>query len=126
MVTIRYTLIRIFRSRIGIIPTSLKHSRAHKQRGVKLKETDMRKGIVTVLAAAGLAIASGTAAARVDVGIHFGIPAPVYVQPAPVYYPRPVYVAPPVYYAPAPVYYSEPVYYYGRPHRRHHGHRHWR
>ena len=87
----------------------------------------MRKGIVTVLAAAGLAIASGTAAARVDVGIHFGIPAPVYVQPAPVYYaPRPVYVPPPVYYGPAPVYYSEPVYYYPRPHRRHWHRHHWR
>jgi hypothetical protein len=94
---------------------------------VKLKETDMRKGIVTLLAAAGLAIASAPAAARVDVGIHFGIPAPVYVQPAPIYYaPRPVYVPPPVYYAPAPVYYSEPVYYYGPPRHRRHYRQHWR
>jgi len=87
----------------------------------------MRKNIVSLLVAGGLAVASGTAAARVDVGISLGFPAPVYVQPAPVYYaPRPVYVPPPVYYAPAPVYYSEPVYYYGPPrHRRHHRH-YWR
>jgi hypothetical protein len=87
-----------------------KHTAASWKCSVNLKETDMRKGIVTLLAAAGLAIASGTAAARtnIDVGISFGIPAPVYVAPAPVYYPRPVYVepAPVYYYAPAPVYYE--------------------
>src|SRR6188474_235339 len=105
MVTNGYTLIRIFRALLGIIPTSQYHSRAHEQRGVKLKETEMRKNIVSLLVAGGLAVASGTAAARVDVGISLGFPAPVYVQPAPVYYaPRPVYVPPPVYYAPAPVY----------------------
>jgi hypothetical protein len=92
----------------------------------------MRKGIVTLLAAAGLAIASGTAAARtnIDVGISFGIPAPVYVAPAPVYYqPRPVYVAPPVYYAPAPVYYYEEPRWIPPGHRKHwkRHHRHdWR
>ena len=86
----------------------------------------MRKSIVSLLVAGGLAVASGTAAARVDVGISLGFPAPVYVQPAPVYYPRPVYAAPPVYYAPPPVYYNEPVYYYGPPrYYRHHRH-HWR
>ena len=80
----------------------------------------MRKSIVSLLAGAALVAVSGVAAARtnIDVGISFGIPAPVYVAPPPpvVYYPRPVYVAPPppVYYAPAPVYYGPPVYY--RPH----------
>ena len=88
----------------------------------------MRKSIVPLLAAAGLAIASGTAAARtnLDVGISFGIPAPVYYAPQPVYYPRPVYVAPPAYYAPPPVYYSEPVYYGPPGHWRHRHHRNWR
>jgi hypothetical protein len=78
----------------------------------------MRKGIATLLAGAALMVLpllSGTAAARshVDVGISFGIPAPVYVvPPAPVYYPAPVYRAPPpVYVAPAPVYYGPPQYY---------------
>jgi hypothetical protein len=96
----------------------------------------MRKGIATLLAGAALIVLptlSGTAAARphVDIGISFGIPAPVYVAPRPVYYPAPVYAAPPVYVAPAPVYYAPPRY-YGPPvvvhdrgwrHHRHHGHR---
>jgi hypothetical protein len=58
----------------------------------------MRKTIATLLAGAALIGISGTAAARVDVGISFGIPAPVYVAPPPpvVYVPpRPGYVAPP-------------------------------
>ena len=76
----------------------------------------MRKTIATVLIGAGLAALSGAAAARpnIDVGISFGIPAPVYVAPRPpvAYYPAPAYVAPPpVYVAPAPVYYAPPVYY---------------
>ena len=94
----------------------------------------MRKTIAAVLIGAGLAALSGTAAARtnIDVGISFGIPAPVYVAPRPpvAYYPAPAYVAaPPVYVAPAPVYYAPPVY-YGPPviYRergwdRHHGYR---
>jgi hypothetical protein len=96
----------------------------------------MRKRIATLLAGAALIGLSGTAAARVDVGISLGFPAPVYVAPQPVYAPppvyyapRPVYVAPPapVYYAPAPVYYGPPaVIYRGGGWR--HGHRHhgWR
>jgi hypothetical protein len=108
-----------------------KHMAGSLGASVKLKEMNMRKGIVTLLAAAGLAIASGTAAARtnIDVGISFGIPAPVYVAPPPVYYPRPVYIAPePVYYAPAPVYYG-PTWVppgHRRHWHRHHHHRHWR
>src|SRR3954470_21502091 len=78
----------------------------------------MRKTIAALLAGAALIGISGTAAARVDVGVTFGIPAPVYVAPQPVYAPppvyyapRPVYVAPPApgYYAPAPVYYGPPA-----------------
>ena len=89
----------------------------------------MRKSIASLLVGAGLIAVSGVAAARtnIDVGISFGIPAPVYVAPPPpdVYYPRPVYVAPPpVYYAPEPVYYGPPVY-YRRDHRRHHYNRYY-
>ena len=92
----------------------------------------MRKRIATLLAGAALIGLSGTAAARVDVGISLGFPAPVYVAPAPVYYapPPPVYYAPrPVYVQPAPVYYGPPAaYYYGPPGHRHRHHRHhgWR
>ena len=77
----------------------------------------MRKTIATLLAGAALIAVSGTAAARVDVGISLGIPAPVYVAPPPpVVYAPPVYVPPrPVYYAPPPVYYAPPPVYYGPP-----------
>jgi hypothetical protein len=54
-----------------------------------------------------LAIAASSAAmARVDLGVNIGVPAPVYVAPAPVYAPPP----PPVYYAPAPVVAAPGVY----------------
>jgi PXPV repeat-containing protein len=97
----------------------------------------MRKSIATLLAGAALIGLSGTAAARVDVGISLGIPAPVYYAPRPVYAPPPVYYAPaPVYYAPAPVYYAPPApVYYGPPavvyggrgwHRGWNGHHHGR
>lgn len=89
----------------------------------------MRNTIVSLLIGTGLAALSGTAAARtnVDVGIFFGIPAPVYAPPPPVvYYPRPAYVAPPpVYYAPASVYYGAPPVYY-EPHHDYGHHRGWR
>ena len=75
----------------------------------------MSKFLATLLIAGSLAAVSGPAAARsnIDVGISFGIPAPVYVAPRPpvAYYPAPVYAAPPVYVAPAPVYYGPPRYY---------------
>ena len=93
----------------------------------------MRKGIAYVLIGSALTALSGTAAARthIDVGISFGIPAPVYVAPrAPLYYseaygPPPVYVVPaPVYYGPS--YYGPPVYRYRgyHHHHRHHHHHH--
>jgi hypothetical protein len=78
----------------------------------------MLKRIATLLAGAALIALSGAAAARVDVGISIGIPAPVYMAPRPpvAYYPAPVYAPPPqVYYAPAPVYYAPPPVYYGAP-----------
>ncbi|MEX3935862.1 hypothetical protein AB4Y32_29405 [Paraburkholderia phymatum] len=92
---------------------------------------------LTLICAAGLiAACSSTAAlAHVDVGVTFGIPAPVYVEPPPVVYQAPppvVYQAPPpvVYEAPPPaVYAPAPIYYgYGyrderrwHDHGRHHG-----
>lgn len=50
---------------------------------------------MTALLVSGAAMAGG-----VNVGINIGVPAPVYVAPAPVYAPPP----PPVVYQPAPVY----------------------
>ncbi|MGZ8265730.1 MAG: virulence factor [Burkholderiales bacterium] len=88
----------------------------------------MRKIFVSLLLSLGLVTISGTAAARgnIDIGISFGIPAPVYIGPPAVayYQPRPVYAVPPVYYAPPPVYYAPAPVYYGPPvvHRRWHGH----
>jgi len=52
-------------------------------------------------------LVSGAAMAGVNVGINLGVPAPVYVAPAPVYAPPP---PPPVVYQPAPVYAPAPVY----------------
>jgi hypothetical protein len=80
----------------------------------------MRKYILS--AAAGLALLAGSLTAAhaggVSVGVSIGIPfpAPIYVGPAPAYYPAPVYYAPPapVYYAPR-AYYAPPVYYAPRP-----------
>ncbi len=46
---------------------------------------------------------SGAASAHVDLGLYFGLPAPVYEAP-PVVYQAPVYEPPPVY-APGPVVY---------------------
>ena len=51
-------------------------------------------------------LVSGAAMAGVNVGINLGVPAPVYVAPAPVYAPPP---PPPVVYQPAPVYAPAPV-----------------
>jgi hypothetical protein len=84
------------------------------QGATNVKEKDMRKGIASLLIGAGLIALSGTAAARsnIDVGISFGVPAPVYYAPRP---PVAYYPAPPVYAAPAPVYYAPPAVYYGPP-----------
>jgi len=65
-----------------------------------------------------LALMSGTALAHSDIqlGLSLGIPAPVYVAPAPSYYPPPrYYAAPPARYVPPPpAYYSTPApVYYG-------------
>ena len=82
---------------------------------------------LTLICAAGLfsACASTAALAHVDVGVTFGVPAPIYVEPAPavVYAPPP-----PAVYAPAPVYYGEGYGYgYGyRDDRRWHDHGHHR
>ena len=64
-------------------------------------------------AALGLAALSPPAAARVFVGLGFGVPlAPFYAPPVyapPVYAPPPVYYPPPAaYYAPPPVAYAPP------------------
>lgn len=51
------------------------------------------------------------------VSVNLGNAAPVYVQPAPIYYqPAPVYVRPaPIYYQPAPVFVQPRPLYYGPP-----------
>jgi hypothetical protein len=61
-------------------------------------------------------LVSGAAMAGVSVGINLGVPAPVYVAPAPVYAPPP----PPVVYQPAPVYAPAPAIVIGW-----HGDRYW-
>lgn len=70
-------------------------------------------GVLT-LGASGAAMASG-----LNIGVNIGIPAPVYVAPAPVYAPPPP-PPPPVVYQPAPVYYGGPAVVVGW-----HGDRYW-
>lgn len=78
----------------------------------------IRRNALWIAGAAALAVLAvpQMASAHVSVGIGLGVPvAPVYVAPAPVYYPPPppVYYPPPpppAYYAPAPVYYGPPAY----------------
>jgi len=82
-------------------------------------------------------LVSGVAMAGVSVGINVGVPAPVYVEPAPVYAPPPppvVYQPAPVYVAPAPAIvigwhgdrYWDGRRYWGRDEwYRHHGRDHW-
>ena len=69
---------------------------------------------VMALGASGAAMASG-----LNIGVNVGIPAPVYVAPAPVYAPPPP-PPPPVVYQPAPVYYGGPAIVIGW-----HGDRYW-
>ena len=87
----------------------------------------MNKMITKAVAAVAVVLSLGavTQAAEAHVNWSIGInvpafvggpayyPAPVYVQPAPVYYAPP----PPVYYAPRPIYYQQPapVYYRAAP-----------
>ena len=97
------------------------------------KSITAKAGVVAlVLAAAGTA---SVAQARSNVYFSVGVStapsyyyppvyAPVYVQPAPVYYPSTYYVPAPVYVRPAPVfgvnyYYGPTVYYRNRHHHRH-------
>lgn len=114
----------------------------------------MIKPVILALATAGAVLGSASAHAGGHVSWSVGInlppvgvvvgapaypaypvyaPAPVYVEPAPVY--APVYEPAPVYYRPAPVVYGPPAYYYPR-HRAYYRpvpvaapypyHRHWR
>ncbi|HEV3422654.1 MAG TPA: hypothetical protein VG105_02510 [Paraburkholderia sp.] len=69
---------------------------------------------VLALGASGAAMAGG-----LNVGVNIGIPAPVYVAPAPYYAPPPP-PPPPVVYQPAPVYYGGPAIVIGW-----HGDRYW-
>ena len=69
---------------------------------------------VLALGASGAAMAGGF-----NVGVNIGVPAPVYVAPAPYYAPPPP-PPPPVVYQPAPVYYGGPAIVIGW-----HGDRYW-
>ncbi len=71
----------------------------------------MRIKSIVICAGIVLAAFSGAAAAegRVSFGISIGVPAPVYVAPAPQYYPPPVYY--PYHAAPRVIYYAPPAYY---------------
>lgn len=79
-----------------------------------------------VLAGAALLLSAAPAMARVNVDVHVGVPAPVYVSPHPVYvHPRPVYVQPrPVYVHPS--YYRGDRYHHGYYKHRHHRQDHYR
>jgi len=68
--------------------------------------TKLAVGALILLGATLLSPGSALAGSHVDVGIGFGIGAPVYG--APYYAPPPVYVTPPAYYAPPPVVISPP------------------
>ena len=70
------------------------------------------------LLAGTMLLSASPAMARVNLDVHVGIPAPVYVAP------RPVYVQPrPVYIQPRPVYVHPPYYHGGRPSYKHNRHR---
>ena len=98
----------------------------------------MRKYLKSILAGLALLAAAGATTAHAQVTFSIGLPLPVFVAPAPIYYPAPVYYPPAVVYAPAPrAYYPAPVYYaprvvytqpvYRQNYRGHHGHhRNWR
>ncbi|WP_396328642.1 hypothetical protein [Burkholderia anthina] len=73
-----------------------------------LRVASLLTGMTTLLV-------SGAAMAGVNVGINVGVPAPVYVAPAPVYAPPP-----PVVYQPAPMYAPAPAIVIGW-----HGDRYW-
>jgi hypothetical protein len=97
----------------------------------------MKRTFSLLLAAAGLAALSGSAAARDNVSFSLSIgaptygysyaPPPAYYSPPPVYYttPAPVYYAPRPYYAPAPVvvYRDHRGWDHGRGHGHGYGHR---
>ncbi|GAB3627663.1 hypothetical protein PTE30175_02356 [Pandoraea terrae] len=96
---------------------------------VTLGSSPHRNRTRLMLAGAAIAVAclSGTASARTDVGVYFGIPAPVYAAPPVVYQEAPppvVYEAPPVVYQPvSPPYYG---YRYDDDDREHRYEKHWR
>ena len=70
----------------------------------------MKRTLLAFVLGSAALCASTAALAHVDVGVSIGIPAPVYVEPAPVYAPPPVVYRPAPVYAPAPVIYGG---YYG-------------
>jgi hypothetical protein len=84
--------------------------------GEHMKTTRLVPFLVGALA---IGASSAAMAGGLNVGINVGIPAPVYVAPAPVYAPPPP-PPPPVVYQPAPVIVGGPAIYIGW-----HGDRYW-
>jgi hypothetical protein len=72
----------------------------------KISKKSMWAGALGAVAVGAFCLSSG-AMAQVRIGVNIGVPAPVYVAPAPVYAPPP----PPVVYAPPP----PPAYAYAPP-----------
>jgi len=84
------------------------NSKQHKHLSAKGEIMKPTRLVALVVGTLAIGASSAAMAGGLNVGVNIGIPAPVYVAPAPVYYAPPP-PPPPVVYQPAPVY-AGPVY----------------